>query len=489
MNCLLSSYGTVVCRDRKTGALLHRPAITGLHEVDVLEIDDASRSLSANFGHFMRDDISALRVTMNRGFLAGWTITRSPDQRSLMLSRNGQWLTADAGTGAIGLTADGTLEAARFLPVSRPDLAVLTEIQTAQWLVQSADTGVPPQYGRLMPGFRLSVGGLDIDLRWNLPFDRSEWPHRLPVLLDGWRIDLICRYRPLIYYAACGSAAFMQQFALSLTSLVTVGDYDGAILVMTDKSAAEIATLVPPGMRATLVVLPTVACDKMAAMAARLTIAGWADAWQFQPLLYVDADVLFDLPVDPMLRAIARSDQICAPVEHKEPLATSIFVGSGLLRADDCDPGEALGFNSGTLGIPNLQRHAGTLDLISRIMFNRVAMFGRDALPYAEQPIANYALFRLKKADTALISPFVRLADHTVQPPDRRGLVHYCWVPDAETRVALMRYYLLGLLELGATRDSDESASVSGVDGNGIDKAALFRWVERIGVEPVEKAG
>ena len=53
------------------------------------------------------------------------------------------------------------------------------------------------------------------------------------MLLDGWRIDLICRYRPLIYYAACGSAAFMQQFTLSLTSLVTIGAYDGAILVMT----------------------------------------------------------------------------------------------------------------------------------------------------------------------------------------------------------------------------------------------------------------
>jgi hypothetical protein len=226
----------------------------------------------------------------------------------------------------------------------------------------------------------------------------------------------------------------------------------------------------------------------MAAMAARLTIAGWPDARDFQPLLYVDADVLFDLPVAPMLRAIARSDQICAPVEHKEPLATSIFVGSGLLRADDCDPGEALGFNSGTLGIPNLQRHAGTLDLISRIMFNRATIFGRDALSYAEQPIANYALFRLKKADTALISPFVRLADHTVEPADRRGLVHYCWVPGAETRVALMRYYLLGLLELDVAWNSEKAAPVFEVDGKGIDKEALFRWVERIGVESVEKA-
>jgi hypothetical protein len=483
MICLLSSYGTVVCRDRRTGVLLHRRLTAGFDDVDVLEFDDASRPLNMNFGHFMRDNALALWVVLDSGILADWTVTRAPDSRSLMLSRNGQWMKADADTGTIGLTADGTLEASWFLPVTQSDLAVLGDLQTAQWLVQSAEVGVPPQSGRLLPGYRLALGVLEIDLRWNLPFDRSEWPHRLPVLVDGWRIDLICRYRPLIYYAACGPAAIMQQFALSLTPLVTAGAYDGAIAVLTDKTPTEIAALVPPGMRAPLVVVPTVARDRMAAMAARLTIGSWRDAWDFQPLLYVDADILFDRPVAPMLQAIARSDLISAPVEHKEQLATSIFVGGGLFKADNCDPGAALGFNSGTLGIPNLQRHAGMLDLIGRIMFNRTTIFGRDALPYAEQPIANYVLYRLKRVDTELISPFVRLANHTVQPADGRGLVHYCWVPGAEARVALMRSYLSRLLELDVAGEGGEP----GAEGEA--KAALLSWVERIGTEPKAKKG
>jgi hypothetical protein len=199
MSRLLSSHGTLICRDRKSGVLLHRTLTANFDDVDVLEVDDALQVLSPNFGHYMRDDVSALRLLLDRGFLAGWTITRSPDQRSLMLSRYGQWLKTEADTGTVGLTSDGTLEAARFLPVSQPDLAVLADMLAGQWLVQSAGAGVPPQSGRLMPGFTLSVGPLAIDLRWNLPFDRSEWPHRLAVLQDGWRISQIYRYRPLIY--------------------------------------------------------------------------------------------------------------------------------------------------------------------------------------------------------------------------------------------------------------------------------------------------
>jgi hypothetical protein len=282
-----------------------------------------------------------------------------------------------ADTEAMTLTVDATLEAARFLPIDQPDQAVLADVLAGRWLVQPADAGTPPQSGTLMSGFRLSVGPLVIDLRWNLPFDRSEWPHRLPILRDGWRIDKLYRYRPLIYYAAFSAAAIMHQFALSLASLVTAGAYDGDIVVITDKPPGEIAALVPPGMRASLAVLPMAARDRFAAIGARLTIGGWADASRFQPLLYVDTDILFDLPVAPVLWALARSDRMSMPLEPKELLASSVFVGNGLFREDNCDPGTALGFNFGTVGIPNLQRHARILDLIVLQPGLRVTSGGR----------------------------------------------------------------------------------------------------------------
>ena len=64
------------------------------------------------------------------------------------------------------------------------------------------------------------------------------------------------------------------------------------------------------------------------------------------------------------------------------------------------------GFNTGTLGIPNLRAHAETLRLIRRIIMNHAAVHGRSALPFVDQEIANYVSYRIAtvrhRADLAL---------------------------------------------------------------------------------------
>ena len=56
--------------------------------------------------------------------------------------------------------------------------------------------------------------------------------------------------------------------------------------------------------------------------------------------------------------------------------------GATLLQRDFCSPGFMAGFNTGTLGIPNLRAHAETLRLIRRIIMNHAALHGRMALPF-----------------------------------------------------------------------------------------------------------
>jgi hypothetical protein len=63
------------------------------------------------------------------------------------------------------------------------------------------------------------------------------------------------------------------------------------------------------------------------------------DAVQFQPLLYVDTDIVFDRDVTPMLHAIATSDRIAAPLETLSVLSTSPASGAALLQRDLCSPG------------------------------------------------------------------------------------------------------------------------------------------------------
>jgi hypothetical protein len=431
----------VVCRERIQGALIHRPLTGPFDDVDILSIGDAIPALQADLGTLMRDDVDQLHINLPSGPMTGWTLTRSPDHRSVVVSFQARHLDTVSPGGTMALIEGEAGPSSWFLPLKETDLAALRDIVGSAWLVRS-DEPKRPVKGQTGPGFALLIGSLQVDLRWNLPLDLSEFPFRLTLLRDGWRIDHIYRFRPLVYYAALNSPSIMRQFAVSLRSLITAGGYEGDVAVLTDKSVDEIRALTPPGMKGSLVVLPCDARDVIGCQAARFAITGWRDAWTFQPLLYVDTDILFDLPVGPMLHAITLSERIAATVEPSEYLATSIFVGAALMREDNCDPGSLRGFNSGTLGIPNLARHACTLDLIGRIMNNRATMQGREALPYFDQSVSNYVSVRQANFDIDLISPFVRLSNQVADPANRIGLVHYCWVLGGDYRVDVMLDYL-----------------------------------------------
>ena len=115
------------------------------------------------------------------------------------------------------------------------------------------------------------------------------------------------------------------------------------------------------------------------------------------------------------------------------------------MQRDLCSPGYMAGFNSGTLGIPNLQAHAASLRLVRRIIVNHGLLHGREALPFADQEVANYVSFRLAHFDTALLSRFVRYAGYDAHLGSRCGLVHFWPVAGAAERARAMREYVTRL--------------------------------------------
>jgi hypothetical protein len=243
--------------------------------------------------------------------------------------------------------------------------------------------------------FSLLLGDVAVDLGYQMPLDPANWPHRLTLLRQGWRIEPICLYRPLVYYAAFGSAAIMQPFAVSVASLIEFDRYQGQFAVLTDHSQAQLAELLPADVLARLAVIQVTPSDRPGVMTACYLILDVPSARRFQPIFYIDADIVFDREGAPMLHAIAISDRIAAPFEPFSALRRSPPSGATLLQRDHCSPGDVAGFNTGTLGIPDMPAHAETLRLIRRIIANHSLLYGRGALPYADQEIANYVSFRL----------------------------------------------------------------------------------------------
>ena len=487
MTYLLSWQGTVLSRHRVSGALLSCRVDALPEYADPIEIGIPAHLLQVSFDHYLRNDPAMEPRIIPDGPLQGWELRRAGDGRCLSVSRDGGFLCSPQGCEAVELRATSR-PWEWFLPVAEADFQVLRRILRHDWIIRSTgelarsgDTGLGEHWS-------LRVGSLWLDLRFQLPFDLVSWPHRLTVLRDGWLVEEICLYRPLIYYAAFGDPAIMGQFALSMRSLRTIGGYAGAVAVMSDHAAPNIAALIgepavtahatrdrdlqapasdttghlehaPSGHPAHrgrydptvddpfargpeasgCAVLPRDGVDRIAFMSARYTITDWPAAWAFQPILYVDTDIVFEAAVEPVLRAVATSDRLAAPFEPAAPLGSIASVGSGLLQLDGIDPRNRLGFNSGTIGIPNLAAHAGTLRLICRVMANHAHQRGRTTLTHGDQEVANYVAARTGMFDTTLLAGFVRVGgDIDLPHAGRRAIAHFWASPTTQARLEAM---------------------------------------------------
>jgi hypothetical protein len=439
---LLTWHGTLLCVPRP-GEL----GQCGFAEADAMvlhvnlpfEMNYYARFLAGNQG---------TRVAIKEGPLAGFVASAAgPAGSALSFARYGRYLAAEPD---MRVKHDRTevRDWELFFAISLDDLTHLRTIQANDWMLHRSCRLVRRDTIMVTTGHRLCFGLWQLALRHLLPLDGGTLPYSFTVDADGWQLERAHRYQPLVYFAAFGKPAFFSQLRVAMESLIGFGKYDGAIMVLTDAEPERLHALLPDLDPTRLIVVPMKPTDHVGFIAARYAILDWADAASFQPILYCDTDIVFDAPIEALLQAIATSQRICAPAEGFSLLARSAFVGADLLAADGAEPRYAIGFNAGTLGIPNLAEHGDVLHLIRTILVNRRDLLGRRRVGLVDQPIANYVSFRSGHFDTAVLNRFLRYGWSEVRRniAGRRGLVHFFYPHgNAQAKYEAMEQYLVAL--------------------------------------------
>ncbi len=444
---LLSDHGTLICRDRRTGRVCQQPLHWPADHIVPMTIDlDVTRGRD-DPARLLAPSEAPLGVPMSGGDLAGFTAQLSDDRSHVTLARGTLFMSAEYDSDRVTLDRTEAHDWERFVLLSAADLAGLRMVLANDWVRRGTLELVKRSAVALSQNHILRFGGLDFLLRHQLPLQGAPTPFRLTLLREGWRIEDAALYRPLIYFSAFGHPVVFEQLYLALKSLLVVGRYTGHIHVITDGSAEQILARVPEIDPLRFTTRHLSLSDRTGYLAARYSLADWPGAADFQPILYVDVDSIFNMDVQPMLIGIAASDRICAPLEQHSPLATAPQVGASLIQHDGYDTGFAIGFNSGTLGIPNLASHAATLRLIHRIIMNHAEDMGRGSLNWIDQPFANYVSFRLAHFDTRWLSRHVTHGwpDTDTANAPRTGLIHFWPRGDAQQRLEVMRDYMLTL--------------------------------------------
>jgi hypothetical protein len=455
---LWTTAGTVAHFERETSRLLHRPPAAPA-TLGLVLVRDGARLVCAG-----SDPPLAVLPTHGGGPCTLVPMEAAPPL-SLVEQPGGPLCLFQDGA-ALRALPDGTIRLAGgppdagafFLAVTAQAMRCAEALQSDRWvdlatgLIHPAAAAVPAQPGRLdFAGRVFSIGGTVS------PFAADPSPrtplHRVHAVLPEGAMLHAARFRPLIYFAAYGGNLYYECLRLALQSLAEHGAFDGTLCIAADRPRGAVRRLVPGAFEGRWLHRETTAD---AGLFARYDIDGWG-LEGYSPILYLDADVIINAPLTPLLTLLSGSGRVHA--------GTSNFFVPHLAGRPygDHDPDLAdwfgaflFGHDPRLAGRPFAMGGSGTIGFATvadaRLAFDTVRALRRSVSPerlakYGDQPLFNYALHTLDCGDFTTLDPFIELArDASECSTARRGLMHFhAGVGNVRVKHESMRSYSASL--------------------------------------------
>lgn len=449
---LLTFHGTVVCLHARDGRLVHRP----LSEMSAECAPACWRFTGGASLALLPDGIAA----------DGWA-PPAPGFAIRQSARRAGAIHLFRGSAHVRATPDGTLDGdaehpqawEEFLIVSEAELRRLAHLAGNAWIVARTRQTIPPADIAVLPDFQVRVGPITASLTPTMPLLAEDTAHPAKAMLvfyDGWKVEELRLFRPLIYFTVmrrqAGEAAYLKMALLSIFSFLVHNDVPADFLLITNADADEIRRDVPEGLqsRVHVSVLEMPGTNIIDVFLQRYRIGEWERSARYQPLLYLDADVVFNNDVSEFLRDLALSPSIMVGEEFWSPLPETASVGGQLFDEDRFDLPVSHGFNSGVIGIPQVAPHRLHLQAICEVIQRYAALRGREALGWFDQACANYVSAKIAPFDRG---PVTRVVEHIwsddQRPQLRSGLVHF-W--GSRNKPVAMEAYIMELHATGGGR-------------------------------------
>ena len=454
---LLTFHGSIVCVS-EDGRLVHRP-VAALRE-------DCAPALWHHAG--------GERIALNAASCApagprsDFVVRRTaPAEGVVHLQR---------GSGYLRATPDGMLDCDVDVPqgweqfrfLSAGELRLLRHLLGHAWIVARTREIVPAAEIALLPGFRLRVGTITAQLGPGLPLV-AEDTLALLLFVDGWKVEELRLFRPLIYFTifrrGAGEADYLRMTLLSIRSFEKFLGKKSEFLIITNIDRDEVLGAMPNALDERLHIFTSdmSAHNIVDIFAERYKIAEWHLSSLFQPLLYTDSDVLCNNDISSVLRDIALGRSIMVGEENWSPPHQSDSVGASLFAQDIFDLPTAHGFNSGVIGIPNVAGHRLHLRAIVEVIQRYASLYGRESLGWFDQACANYVSAKLARFDGSVLTKVVEhIGASGQEPQSRTGLLHFWGAPD---KIAMMRASMAELESSGNEFSSVLHVGVAEVSG------------------------
>lgn len=336
-----------------------------------------------------------------------------------------------------------------FLLIDDELIEKILYIKSNRWVSQRNKKLYNSEDINCVEGFLILIDEFVIDVRLLTRQDVDTY--RFIGTCQSWKPEIFFLFRPLIYVTAYSNEDVLEQLKLCIYSLRDIAHYNDPIVVMTDKESDYIAQLCNGTDTSNLKVDPIYPKDFVGYVCSKYNIYNKSIYEGYQPLLYIDPDLIFDNSIEQMLIDITLSQSVCAPLEEFSLVSEGVSVGSGLVKLDDVkhDPLMA-GFNGGTIGIPNVHNTEcrKNFEIVKRVITNVGLQFGRKHNQWADQESVNYVNIKFNYVDTTVCTKYVNYQKNDPYiKQNLKGFVHFFGFATHEKPI-IMRGYLTSLYDI-----------------------------------------